>query len=190
MDREDCTRRKHDAEDTRARLVSAAQQAFTHAKFEDVNVRALAQGADANPALVNRYFGGKQGLFEACFADLPSDNPLQSIAIDDWPEFLAQMMVGKMDSRVEFDPLLAMLRSSQSATVGGFVRETLQSNVIARLYELMPDVQAREAKGRALLAMVLGVDVIERMFELPYDQQAKLELKEVYRRAIAAIIMP
>ena len=184
------TRRKYDAEDTRARLVLAAQMAFTRAKFEDVNVRELARSADANPALVNRYFGGKTGLFESCFAELPTQNPLQAVPIDRWSEVLADMLVGKMRSEVDFDPLLAMLRSSQSLIVGDFVRETLRSHIIEPFNELMPHDESRDAKGRALLALILGVDVIERMLELEFTQEAKPSLKSIYARAIAAIVKP
>lgn len=184
------SRRKYDAEDTQARLVLAAQRAFTRAKFEDVNVRELARSADANPALVNRYFGSKKGLFEACFTDLQAQNPLQAVPINRWSEFLADMLVGKMGSAVDFDPLLAMLRSSQSLIVGDFVRETLRSHIIEPFNELMPHDESRDAKGRALLALILGVDVIERMFKLEFAQEAKPSLKSIYAVAIAAIVKP
>ena len=189
MGTSDSTKRKYDADETRARLVVAAQQAFTKAKYEDVSVRDIASAASANVALVNRYFGGKQGLFEASFADFPGDSPFEAVPITQWPAMLADMMVGKVGSDVRFDPLLALLRSAQSPMVGAYVRDLIQHRLLLRLEPLLPKDGHESVRSRVLLAFILGVDVTERMVNLPFDSCKLSELKDAYQRAIASILL-
>ncbi|BDU18130.1 TetR family transcriptional regulator [Lysobacter auxotrophicus] len=60
-----------DAQATRQRLLLAARKAFSDRGFERTTVREIADDANANPALINRYFGGKEQLFaEAVAIDL------------------------------------------------------------------------------------------------------------------------
>jgi AcrR family transcriptional regulator len=63
-----------DAQATRDRLVAAARRAFSERGFERTTVREIAAMAGVNPALINRYFGGKEQLFAESVAidlDLP-----------------------------------------------------------------------------------------------------------------------
>lgn len=52
-------------ERTRQRLLDAAEKLFANKGFHGVTVRAIAKEADADPALVTYYFGGKRELFDA-----------------------------------------------------------------------------------------------------------------------------
>jgi AcrR family transcriptional regulator len=53
------------SQDTRARLIASAREQFRVHGFDGAGVRAIADGAGVDPALINRYFGGKQGLLDA-----------------------------------------------------------------------------------------------------------------------------
>lgn len=50
---------------TRQRLVSSAAELFAARSFDAVSVRAIAKAAGVDPALINHYFGSKEGLFQA-----------------------------------------------------------------------------------------------------------------------------
>ena len=52
-------------ERTRTALLDAAESLFAAKGFHGVTVRAIAREADADPALVTYYFGGKRELFDA-----------------------------------------------------------------------------------------------------------------------------
>ncbi len=52
-------------ERTRTALLDAAELLFAEKGFYGVTVRAIAKAADADPALVTYYFGGKRELFDA-----------------------------------------------------------------------------------------------------------------------------
>jgi AcrR family transcriptional regulator len=57
--------RRPAGEDTKAALLTAAREVFTEQGFDGATVRAIAARAEVDPAMVNHWFGGKQGLFAA-----------------------------------------------------------------------------------------------------------------------------
>jgi AcrR family transcriptional regulator len=69
--------RRPAGEDTRAVLLDAARVEFTERGFDGATVRAIAARAGMDPAMVNHWFGGKDGLFVAAL-QLPV-NPEQIV---------------------------------------------------------------------------------------------------------------
>jgi AcrR family transcriptional regulator len=56
--------RQRDPVATRARILKAAHQRFSRDSYERVGLRQIAQDAGVDAALVTRYFGSKEGLFQ------------------------------------------------------------------------------------------------------------------------------
>ena len=56
-------RSRASGQETRRRILAAADDLFSARGYEDVTVRDIAAAADADPALVIRYFGSKNELF-------------------------------------------------------------------------------------------------------------------------------
>lgn len=54
-----------DSDKVRADLIDAARQHFLSRDFKAVSIRQIAESAGVNGAMVNYYFGGKQGLYMA-----------------------------------------------------------------------------------------------------------------------------
>ena len=69
--------RRGGGEDTRAALLAAAREVFAEQGYQGATVRAIAARAGVDAAMVNHWFGGKQGLF-AAIIELPFD-PLDLI---------------------------------------------------------------------------------------------------------------
>src|SRR3974390_1283980 len=61
--------RKRDAEATRAAILAAAKKHCARSGYDGAFVRDIAADAGVDAALINRYFGGKQGLFAAALKD-------------------------------------------------------------------------------------------------------------------------
>ena len=57
--------KQKDRASTEARLIEAAETVFAEAGFEGATTRMIAQAAEINISLINRYFEGKYGLFIA-----------------------------------------------------------------------------------------------------------------------------
>lgn len=60
----------HDPEATRARILDAAEAAFSSAGFPGARVDAIARAADVNKRMLYHYFGDKAGLYSAVIARL------------------------------------------------------------------------------------------------------------------------
>ena len=60
--------RRRDPERTKARLLEAARQQFSQRAYPYVGVRDIAAQAGVDVSMAFRYFGSKEGLFEAAFA--------------------------------------------------------------------------------------------------------------------------
>ncbi|MGE5626440.1 MAG: TetR/AcrR family transcriptional regulator [Bacillota bacterium] len=52
----------------REQLIAAARGLFAKQGFDAVSIRAVAEAAQVNPAMIHYYFGSKQGLYEAMLA--------------------------------------------------------------------------------------------------------------------------
>lgn len=63
-------------ERTRQRIVAAAARLFAAQSFDGVSVRAIGKEASVDPALINHYFGSKEGLFQVVMEEAlrPEDN--------------------------------------------------------------------------------------------------------------------
>ncbi len=58
--------RRRNAEATRAAILAAGKRHFAESGYEGAYLRDIAAEAGVDAALINRYFGGKEGLFQAC----------------------------------------------------------------------------------------------------------------------------
>lgn len=65
--------RRAAGEDTRAALVAAAREVFVEKGYDGATVRAIAAKAGVDAAMVNHWFGGKEGLFAQAVLQLPFD---------------------------------------------------------------------------------------------------------------------
>jgi AcrR family transcriptional regulator len=59
--------------DTKTALLDAAREVFSEQGYEGATVRAIAKRAGVDAAMVNHWFGGKEGLFARAVLQLPVD---------------------------------------------------------------------------------------------------------------------
>lgn len=62
--------RAHEPESVRSELLCAARHVFAAKGFEGASVKDLAKETGHNAALINYYFGGKEGLYRECVTPL------------------------------------------------------------------------------------------------------------------------
>lgn len=61
--------KRRNREQTKARILAAAQKAFSQVGYAQAGIRAIAEGADVTFPMLLHYFGSKAGLFEAALID-------------------------------------------------------------------------------------------------------------------------
>src|ERR1700685_140142 len=86
--------RKRDAEATRAAILAAAKVHFARSGYDGAYLRDIAAEAGADAALINRYFGGKEGLFAAALKDSIAPDAISHWDRATFAHEVAKMMAG------------------------------------------------------------------------------------------------
>ena len=155
--------RGRNAKATRQAILEAAKTCFMHDGYAQVGVRDIAARAGVDPALVNRYFGSKEGLFSEAVA---SKFDLRHLLDGDRAtlgERLARYVLEKKANGADYDPLVALLRSSSSDVCTGMMRSAILEGFIRPLAARLegPDAWSRaELVGSTLLGLLVHRTVI------------------------------
>lgn len=134
---------KADKSDTRQNILTVAEKLFSEQGFEGTSTRQIAKEAGANMAMINYYFGGKEGVFT---------------------EILSK--------RIEhFNPLLKSISEEQVPTleklfhmVEGYVRRIMSNMPFHRMMQREVSlIQRPEIYCRIKEAMIANLTVLETM---------------------------
>jgi AcrR family transcriptional regulator len=126
--------RRPGASAARAEILDAARALFSTAGFDATSIRAVARGADVDPALVLHYFSDKEDLFSEA-TEFPMA-PGEAVAyIVPGPRGaigrrLAEFFLGVWDDPARREPLMGLLRG---ATTSPYVAELLRRLLTERV---------------------------------------------------------
>ncbi|MQY06095.1 TetR/AcrR family transcriptional regulator [Actinomadura macrotermitis] len=159
-------RPRRDRQATRQRLLDAARDLFGELGYDGVSVRMIAAAANANVALVNRYFGSKAALFGEVLAE--QSTLAQVIAGDraGLPRRLAEHFVRQVRRGAPL-PLTRMLdRSVGDPEIQQILGAHMERILIAPLTAQLGG--GPDARARATLAatVVMGGGPIRRLLGL------------------------
>jgi AcrR family transcriptional regulator len=155
-DKTTTVRRPHDSEATRLALLEAGRALFDEVGYDRATTREIGERAGVDPALIARYFDGKEGLFLATIAE-----PDGAEQIDFDPHALLEFLLTRWDERGH-SPLS---RALASPTLSDDVRERVCAVVGDRvLLPLSAELQHRglpapKLRAEILVALALGIAV-------------------------------
>ena len=185
-------KRRRDAAATRSAILEAATRRFAFEGYQSAGVREIAADAGVNAAMVNRYFGSKEGLFaevvERAFdIRYVVDGDRATLA-----ERLARAVVyGREDivgdRRI---PLLLLLRSATEPRAAELIMPSLDRNVLRPLEKHLdgPDAKVRAAM---VVAQCAGFSMLNQMLRPRVLAEAKQEeLVVLLKESLAACIGP
>jgi AcrR family transcriptional regulator len=162
--------RTRDAEATRRALLDAARSLFSSEGYDATTVRAVADRAGVNQALLFRYFGNKEGLYVEAVGgralDLLTDGPAD--------ELLERILTAVLRPADPGDTFIAVLRGVGSQQVGTQLRAEVGGAYREAVADLVDTTDRTDARTRAdlLLAWLLGISVVA---SLPDQQQRPLD---------------
>jgi AcrR family transcriptional regulator len=153
-----------------ARILAAARDAFADTGYAGTTIRAVARGADVDPALVYHYFGSKEGLLDA--ATNPPARWLENIA-KTWttplPELgaaLLRLMLGAWAD----DEIGPVLRSVlQTAAHEASTREKLRRVVEGQLMgvsQLGADERDRRIRSGLVSSQIMGLAMMRYIWQI------------------------
>jgi AcrR family transcriptional regulator len=150
--------RGRNAAATRQAILDSARWCFAHDGYDQVGVRDIAARAGADPALVNRYFGSKEGLFAEAVSTKFDLSELFAGDRAMLGERLARYVVQKKAPSNAYDPLVALLRSSSSEVASGMLRDALVDGFVRPLAARLDGSDAvprAELMGSILLGLLV-----------------------------------
>ncbi|MFR9801052.1 TetR family transcriptional regulator [Pseudonocardia sp. RS010] len=166
--------RPRDSAATRRALLAAGRELFARAGYEGTTVRAVAERAGVNQALLFRHFGSKEGLFAEAVTgqalDLLHDGPPEQVL----PRTLAAILApaeaadgpgGPVDDSADVALFLATLRSAGNTDAAATVREELRVAYGGTLARLVATDDPADAELRAELALawLLGIALLRKV---------------------------
>ena len=163
-----------DAQATRERLIGAARKAFSQNGFERTTVREIAGEAGVNPALINRYFGGKEQLFaEAVAIDLKFPD-LARIERDLLGRTLVGHFFARWEGSEEDDLLRVLIRTAATnREAAARIRSILAEQVMVMVTQVAGPERARE-RACLIATQILGFAYARNVLGLS-DQDIKHE---------------
>jgi AcrR family transcriptional regulator len=131
--------------DTRAALLDAARAVFAERGYDGATVRAIAERAGVDPAMVKHWFGGKEPLFVAAL-NLPVDPAtILSEALPGDPDELAERIISR---------LLAVWDETGAAQLAALLQSIAGHEAAASLL--------REFIGRVLVGKIFSIVAPDR----------------------------
>lgn len=165
--------------ETKLAILKAADVAFSAHGFEHATVRGIAQEARTDPALVVRYFGSKEQLFQEVLQvhfQSPAEGPVRSASVRAQSRRLFDVMRGWSPRSIDIT-----LRSVTSPTASAMIRK----DILERFWEPMADaLEGPNPRGRAMLmgAFWLGVQFCSTVLRLPALNNADFAILDYLER--------
>ena len=171
------------AGDTRARILAAARVRFALDAYENVGTRDIAADAGVDAALVNRYFGGKEKLFDEAIVDaFAIKDHFDGVDMSTFGELITTLVLEGSQERREarFDALGILLRASGSPATQERVSARFHADFVLPLARLL---RGRDAELRAALiaSYLIGLATMKRALASPLLAPA------TQRKTVAAV---
>ncbi|MFJ1867877.1 TetR/AcrR family transcriptional regulator [Streptomyces sp. NPDC088097] len=155
------------SEQTKTIILRAARDAFAAHGYERTTIRAVAADAGIDPSMVMRYFGSKEGLFDAALTvDLRLPD-LSAVSPDELPAALVGHFVERWEGDPADDALLVLLRSAvTNEQAAERMRAVFADQVAPALAAALGPERASRAAG-LVSAQLLGLALARYLLRLP-----------------------
>ena len=147
-------RRTRNADATRDALLDAARELFAERGYDRTTLRDLGARAGADPALVARYFGSKEGLYRSVLVSEAAPG-----AVEGGPRGVAELLTGLWEQAPPGPAVQGLVRSDTDPELRAAAAERLEEQLLAPLTEQLALVGAVDARVRAELVMAVLVGV-------------------------------
>jgi AcrR family transcriptional regulator len=156
--------RRSDA--TRAAILAAARHRFAQDGFRKATIRAIAADAEIDPSMVMRYYGNKEGLFDAA---LEIDLELPDLGVVQ-PDSLGEAIMRRFLELWETPPgdeiLLTLLRSAMTDDSVGQRAQRIFSGQITPMVLRVGDPADAPRRAGLIASQVLGLALCRYVLRL------------------------
>ncbi len=181
--------RRPGAADTRGTILAAARRLFLEHGYQSVTMRAIAEDAGVDAALISYYFGSKRGLFGASMALVANPAEVLVRVMEGDPATLShralRAMLAIWDAEATGPALVAMVRNVMTEDpFAVLVREMLAREVVDKLADHLGGPHAR-ARAMAFCSQIAGI--IMTRYLLVIEPMASMPVEDVVRHCGPAL---
>ncbi|WDV49406.1 TetR family transcriptional regulator [Streptomyces coeruleorubidus] len=180
--------RKRSASATRTALRAAASFRFGKYGYEGTSVRDIAGDVGVDAALVYRYFGSKEALFNDVSSSGKMFEPLLSEPVEAIPDWFCALLMGQPKEGDFPHPVLSVLRSSGRDEAVARLRadftEVFSKRLAARI-----DGPDADLRAELLAAWMLGTSLMRTEIRPPALVSAPDATLERYLRAGIEVLL-
>jgi AcrR family transcriptional regulator len=148
--------RARNAAATRQAILASARRHFARDSYDAIGLREIARDAGVDPALISRYFGGKEQLFREALRGGDQDI-MRGVTRETLPAHFAALLMDEGQETAEtdakVDQLLMLLRSASSPKASEIVRAAIDEDILKPVAAVLqgPDGEMRASLGLAVL---------------------------------------
>jgi AcrR family transcriptional regulator len=150
--------------DTKARIIEAAQIAFSTRGYAQSVLTEIAESADVTAPLIIRYFGSKEGLFEVAFSQCLDALPVFAADPADFARVAIGLMTGGHEPTKRASGMIS--HSIGDPRSRDITMRLIRRRVIGPLAETM---SGADGAVRAELMVMLGIGYTTMRMVLPAD---------------------
>lgn len=177
-------RRKRNAESTRARILAAAQRAFSDRGYDQTGIRDIAAIAEVSSTLLLRYYGSKAGLFEASMTDAMRLDAILAAGRARFGTHVAAQLA--RDDLAVKPPVLIALTSGDPEAQAIIARVT-ETHIVEPLAEWLGGADAR-ARAVQITMLATGFAVYARQLPLTPGKGVEAGIVDWLAAALQAIV--
>ncbi|GAA3088473.1 TetR/AcrR family transcriptional regulator [Streptosporangium carneum] len=155
--------RHRDREGTRRRILDAACRLFAELGYEQVTMRLISAEADANIALINRYFGTKRELFAEVLAAQGRFPGVLEVPEEELPRRLAEYVADKLRSNQGGPVLTALTRSPGCPEIHEIIKDRVRSAILEPMAARLPGPDAL-LRATAATALITGAGTLRQLY--------------------------
>lgn len=165
------TGRRPGSSSTREEITAAAAACFAQAGYDATSLRQVAEKAEVDPALVRRFFGGKEQLFtEVASALIDPGRAVAAVSAgpaEGAGERLLRYFLGLLGDVGEPGPFLGLVRSAVTSDhAAGLLRAFLAERVVGQIAAGLASGQA-ELRAGLVASQLVGLAVSRYAVRLP-----------------------
>jgi AcrR family transcriptional regulator len=185
MSRTSGTPKPRNAAKTKARILAAAQQAFSEHGYAQAGIRGIAAGADTTSPMLLRYFGSKAGLFEAALIEAMRVGELFEGSRAGFGERLADLF---LDTTLDIKAPSLIALSTGHADARDIATRVIGKQVVGPLARWLgpPDARVRALK---IIMLAMGFVLFARQFPLvPLHKGGEKKLARWLAQMVQSIV--
>lgn len=159
--------RPKNAAATRDAILDAARTRFLGESYDNVGLRDIAGDAGVDVALIGRYFGSKEKLFDEVVEKgdcIPFPDGIQPAEL---PALLTRLFAehDHAEHREHAEQLLIILRSASSPVASRIARDSMRKDVLEPLAARLRG-DAPEARASLAMAVWMGVTILQSIMAI------------------------